>query len=74
MLRGSTNNGTASGGNAGFDGVVFRVKGGNDTVLHTFCTSDCSDGALPESGLVQGLDGALYGIASAGGCTGCAFC
>ncbi len=59
--------GTASGGTTSFDGVVFRVDGGKETVLHTFCQeADCTDGSLP-IGVVQNGDGHLYGVTQRGG-------
>jgi len=46
-------------------GVVFRLsKTGKQTVLHTFCQSNCNDGALPLSGVIQDAKGNLYGTAS----------
>jgi uncharacterized repeat protein (TIGR03803 family) len=54
---------TNQGGNASDAGAVFRITpGGSVTVLHSFCSqSNCADGAQPQSGLVQGTDGNLYG-------------
>ena len=46
-------------------GTVFRItKGGVLTTLHSF---DFSDGDSPIGGLVQGLDGNLYGTTANGG-------
>ncbi len=65
------------GGNDGFGycfdygcGTVFKITpSGTLTKLYSFCSSeiDCSDGAMPTTGLVQGTDGNLYGTTSAGG-------
>jgi uncharacterized repeat protein (TIGR03803 family) len=51
-------------------GTVFELTpGGKLKVLHAFCLQggDCSDGAYPKAGLVQGSDGNLYGVAAGGG-------
>jgi uncharacterized repeat protein (TIGR03803 family) len=44
-------------------GTVFRLTAdGTLTTLYSFCSqSNCTDGALPFSGLVQGSDGNFYG-------------
>jgi uncharacterized repeat protein (TIGR03803 family) len=47
-------------------GVVFRMDPtGNVTVIHSFTGQ--SDGAWPESALIQGGDGSLFGTAAYGG-------
>lgn len=45
------------------DGTVFKItSGGALTTLYRFCSqTNCSDGALPIAGLVQGADGNFYG-------------
>jgi len=54
-------------------GIVFRInaKTGVQTVLFNFpydtATSSAPDGAYPTAGLIQGVDGFLYGVASGGG-------
>jgi uncharacterized repeat protein (TIGR03803 family) len=54
-------------------GTVFRInaKTGAQTVLFNFpwdsATSSAPDGAYPTAGLIQGKDGALYGLAADGG-------
>jgi uncharacterized repeat protein (TIGR03803 family) len=70
-LDGNFYGATAYGGNLDcFDGgtgcgTVFRITlGGTLTTLHTF---DSTDGADPQSGPVQGLDGAFYGTTYGGG-------
>jgi len=65
-LYGVTYLGGTCGGNFILDqgcGTVFRLSlSGEYTVLHTFCTeTPCSDGAEPVW-LIEGSDGALYGI------------
>jgi uncharacterized repeat protein (TIGR03803 family) len=61
--------GTAEGGGTGNQGIVFRMTpSGTLTTLHSFCSqSGCSDGADPQSTLVQGTDGNFYGTAHGGG-------
>jgi len=50
-------------------GVVFKVMpSGKYTVLHVFCSqTNCTDGANPLDGLVQGTDGNFYGTTEYGG-------
>jgi len=50
-------------------GVVFKVTpAGKYTQLYAFCAqANCTDGANPYSGLVQGSDGNFYGTTQAGG-------
>jgi uncharacterized repeat protein (TIGR03803 family) len=61
-------------------GTVFKITpGGTLTTLYSFCAqSDCTDGASPYGGLVQGTDGNFYGttyfggaLANCGGLYGC---
>jgi uncharacterized protein (TIGR03437 family) len=61
--------GTASGGGTSGSGVVFRmpISGSPWTTLHSF---NGSDGAAPNSGLVQTSDGSFYGTTSGGGANG----
>jgi uncharacterized repeat protein (TIGR03803 family) len=48
-------------------GVVYEITTeGKEKILHTFCSSDCSDGAYP-NGLIMDAQGNLYGTAFAGG-------
>src|SRR5262249_42726231 len=49
-------------------GSVFTLapNGSNYAVLHHFSTNGF-DGQQPYAGLVEGIDGALYGVTSAGG-------
>jgi uncharacterized repeat protein (TIGR03803 family) len=66
------------GANAGYGlgGTVFKMTpAGKLTTLYSFCAeSGCADGRGPVGGLVQGVDGTLYGTAYAGGIYGTASC
>jgi uncharacterized repeat protein (TIGR03803 family) len=63
--------GTTGSGGTGDGGCVFRVTtGGSYKVLYEFTVSGTSDGRYPQSGVVQGSDGFLYGVASDGGAFG----
>jgi uncharacterized repeat protein (TIGR03803 family) len=46
-------------------GTIFKLvqsgSGNTETVLYSFCTTNCADGAAPNGGLIFGKDGALYG-------------
>ena len=58
--------GTTERGGAANRGTVFRVTpGGAFSTIHQFTGG--SDGAFPESALLQGSDGNFYGTCSAGG-------
>ena len=50
-------------------GTVFKITpGGKLTTLHSFCSqTNCTDGAEPYAGLVQGTDGNFYGTTVQGG-------
>jgi uncharacterized repeat protein (TIGR03803 family) len=65
---------TQGGGNgvSGFGGTVFRLSPSNDgswtdTILYNFCSNQCLDGSLPQSGLVFDATGNLYGTTYHGG-------
>ncbi len=48
-------------------GTVFRITpSGTLTTLHSFCQSNCADGASPLAGLIQASDGNLYGTTQYG--------
>ncbi len=68
LVQGSDGNfyGTTCGGGSGlWAGTVFKITpGGTLTTLHVF--TEGSDGAYPETGLVQGNDGNFYGTTSGG--------
>jgi uncharacterized repeat protein (TIGR03803 family) len=61
--------GTTKGGGANDDGTVFQLTpSGGLTTLYSFCSqSNCTDGALPYAGLIQGIDGNFYGTTIEGG-------
>lgn len=70
-LYGTTGNGganTGCGSSTGC-GTAFRVTlQGSLTTLYSFCAQlNCADGASPFGGLVQGIDGTLFGTATEGG-------
>lgn len=50
-------------------GTIFRMKPhGKPTTLYSFCSqTNCTDGALPEAGLVQAANGNFYGTTFYGG-------
>jgi len=58
---------TADGGGSGL-GAIFKLNtdGSGFSILHNF-SGGASDGAYPNSALVQGTDGALYGATQYGG-------
>jgi uncharacterized repeat protein (TIGR03803 family) len=64
--------GTTSEGGTAAQGTVFKVSStGVLTSLYSFCPQfDCSDGAMPYAGLVQGADGSFYGTTYKGGVYG----
>jgi uncharacterized repeat protein (TIGR03803 family) len=55
-------------------GTIFKITpSGTLTTLYTFCSqAACSDGENPVAGLVQTIDGNLYGTTAEGGSTNCA--
>jgi uncharacterized repeat protein (TIGR03803 family) len=58
---------TANGG----PGVVFTLKGQNETVLYNFCSlPNCADGYGPLFGTLADRSGLLYGVTSEGGANG----
>jgi uncharacterized repeat protein (TIGR03803 family) len=60
--------GTTGSGGANEEGTIFRLNmdGAGYTLLWSF-TSSGGDGRWPQTGLVAGTDGALYGTTSSGG-------
>lgn len=71
VTQGSDGNlyGETYGGGANGQGSVFKITtSGQLTSLYSFCAQTaCSDGALPQSALVEGSDGSFYGTTVAGG-------
>jgi uncharacterized repeat protein (TIGR03803 family) len=62
--------GTALSGGAYGQGTVFEISpAGKLTTLYSFCPGgqQCTDGAEPNSTLVQGTDGSFYGSTEEGG-------
>lgn len=61
--------GTTTGGGAHGAGTVYKISlAGKLTTLYSFCAqAGCADGAYPEAGLIQGIDGSLYGTTNEGG-------
>ncbi|HEV2471393.1 MAG TPA: choice-of-anchor tandem repeat GloVer-containing protein, partial [Chthonomonadales bacterium] len=58
--------GTTSAGGTSKSGTVFKIAaGGALTTLYSFTGG--SDGGVPYAGLIQAVDGSLYGTTSAGG-------
>lgn len=57
---------TYEGGDKGV-GVVYEITArGEEKILHSFCSGDCSDGSQPND-LIIDAEGNLYGTTSAGG-------
>ncbi len=64
-LFGTTN------GRSGEGGVLYRLSprhgGARETVLHSFCATDCADGRSPSAGPLLSADGSLFGTTASGG-------
>ncbi len=60
---------TSEGGVGGYAGTVFKITpSGTLTTLYRFCSqTNCTDGQLPDAGLIQATDGNFYGTTYAGG-------
>jgi uncharacterized repeat protein (TIGR03803 family) len=71
-LNGSFYGTTWGGGPFSRPGTIFKITtSGTLTTLYTFCAlSGCTDGEAPFGGLIQALNGTLYGTTSAGGAHG----
>ena len=68
VVQGSDGNfyGTTSGQEVN-NGTVFEITPrGALTLLHSFCSGDCSDGATPLAGMLQATNGSFYGTTSVG--------
>ncbi len=61
--------GTTFIGGASNQGTVFEITpAGKLTTLYSFCSlANCTDGALPNGGLVEGANGNFYGTTEIGG-------
>jgi uncharacterized repeat protein (TIGR03803 family) len=61
--------GTTEYGGANGEGTVFKITpSGALTTLYSFCSqSNCTDGSIPQTVLVQGTDGNFYGATTYGG-------
>jgi uncharacterized repeat protein (TIGR03803 family) len=71
LIQGTNENfyGTTNMGGAEGYGTIFIISpSGTLTTLHSFCSrSGCTDGENPFAGLIQGIDGNLYGTTLGGG-------
>jgi uncharacterized repeat protein (TIGR03803 family) len=61
--------GTTNQGGANNAGTIFRITAsGEFGTVYNFCAqASCADGSNPEAGLIQGVDGNLYGTTYTGG-------
>lgn len=64
--------GTTLYGGTNSEGTLFRITAsGTLKTLYAFCAQpNCTDGSVPQAGLVQGTNGILYGTTSGGGAYG----
>ena len=70
LVQGSDGNfyGTTDGDPSIEDGTIFKMTSqGTETILHFFNSHVDEDGKNPEGGLIQGVDGNLYGTTFGGG-------
>ena len=75
LIQGSDGNfyGTTLSGGKNGQGTVFKVTTtGTLTPLYSFCAigTDCTDGAQPGGGVIEGIDGNFYGTTVGGGLAG----
>ncbi len=74
FVQGTNGNfyGTTATGGANDEGTVFQMSpAGKLATVYSFCSqSNCSDGAVPNAGLIQSPDGPLYGTTNGGGAKG----
>ena len=61
--------GTTHQGGANQAGTIFRITAAGElATVYNFCAqANCADGSDPEGGLIQGVDGNLYGTTYTGG-------
>jgi uncharacterized repeat protein (TIGR03803 family) len=78
LLRDTNGNlyGTTQFGGDHSGGAIFKLTpNGDETVLYSFCarvqSGVCTDGAVPEAGLIADGAGNLFGTAAIGGATSC---
>jgi uncharacterized repeat protein (TIGR03803 family) len=70
-LYGTTIEGGPNGGISAGDGVVYKVDtSGRETVLCSFGSVSCPDGANPNGGVISDSEGNLYGTTGKGGAHG----
>lgn len=66
--------GTTTGGGANGGGTLYRLahrRGGwDETVLHSFCSGDCTDGSSPSTGPLIDSGGGLFGTTGVNGADG----
>jgi len=64
--------GTTAGGGAYGAGTFFRITPrGSLTTLYSFCAQpNCSDGYIPDGGVIEGIDGNFYGTTAYDGACG----
>lgn len=71
FVQGTNGNffGTTAAGGANQEGTVFELSpSGNLVRLYSFCSQPgCSDGAIANAGLMQAVDGTIYGTTASGG-------
>jgi uncharacterized repeat protein (TIGR03803 family) len=67
-LYGTTIDGGPNGGISAGDGVVYKLApSGQETVLCSFGSASCPDGANPNGGVISDSEGNLYGTTGKGG-------
>jgi uncharacterized repeat protein (TIGR03803 family) len=68
FTSGGSIRGTAIRGGANSDGVIFGMTGSTETPLYSFCSlTDCTDGKLPNTGVIVDGSGNVFGTTKWGG-------
>jgi uncharacterized repeat protein (TIGR03803 family) len=71
LLQGADGNfyGTTAYDGTGYAGTVYKITpAGAQTVIYNFCSQpNCTDGATPIAGVIQGTNGSFYGTTYYGG-------
>lgn len=63
--------GTTPVGGAQDNGVLFRISGADEQVLHSFCSeANCTDGQTPVGNVIEDSPGNLFGVTIGGGKNG----